>query len=239
MFDCLLKGFKIFANKKTLIIIVLILLSFFATNYISNYFIDSFEYGTSWSQLPTYIVNYYGYIIIFLILGIFATYFVSNYIYYLIAHTILKSKKKPIKDFTKVFNYTIFMSFVYFFILFLLYLCFLKINFFTIVFLIIVAIVSIVISLVSGLAIMFLPVSKTLKESFNRAWLFLKKKFWLLLVLIILLGIIISIISFAFEYTAILWLSNYLYAELVLQSITTVVLTMYSSAVIVYFLKKK
>jgi len=239
MLECLLKGFKVFANKKTIAIVILFLISFLGLNYLVNYIIDTFTFSETIVSLPMYIIGYYGISLLWLILGLFAVFFVSNYVSYLIAHLVFKSKRKPLDDLTKVLGYTFFMSIIFSFMYFIMYLLLLSPGIISIILMIIFAIITIVITLIAGLAILLLPVSKTLKESFDRAWLFLKKKFWLLVALMILLGIITLIISFILEYASILWLSNSAYAELILQSVAGTIITMYSIAVIACFIKKK
>ncbi len=239
MLECLGKGFKIFANKKTIAIIVLFLISFFGMNYLVNYIIDTFYFSASLQVLPIYIINYYSYTLIWLVLGFFFVFFLGNYVSYLIAHAILKSKRNVYKDISKVFVYSFFVSLIFVLFYFLLYLITIKPGIISIILLIILAIVSMVISLITSLTILFLAVSKTIREAFDRAWLFLKKKFWLLIVLMILLGIITIIISFGLEYASVLWLSQSPYVELILQSVSNTIITMYCIAVIACFIKKK
>lgn len=241
MFKCLFKGLKIFTSKKTLLIIILFLISMFGINYISNYVIDTITLTPSITEMPTYLFNYYSYILLFLILGYFVTFLINNYVSYLISHTMLKSKKDTKKAISVVFIYTLFMSIVFLFFFFFIYLMFVifKFGFITILLLLILAIVAFVISLVSGLAIIFLPVSNTLKESFERAWLFLKKKFWALMLLTLILGTINIIISYSFTYLITLAFSESYYLDLILQSVLNTVLTMYTVAVFACYIKKK
>lgn len=241
MFDCLLKGFKIFASKKTVIIIILFLISMFGINYISNYIIDTIIYPSSLSELPTFLFNYYGYVLLFIVLGYFFAFLISNYVTYLISHTILKSKKDPKKAISSVFVYSLFLSAILLLFSFFIYLDFIifKFVFISIILLFIIAISALVVSIVATLAIIFLPVSDTIKESFDRSWLFLKKKFWALLFLTLILGIINIIISYLFTYLLTLIFSNNYYLELIIQTVANTILSMYSVAVIAYFIKKK
>ncbi|MFA5746289.1 MAG: hypothetical protein WC932_05555 [archaeon] len=239
MLGSLLKGFKIFANKKTILIIVLFLASMLGLNYLINYIANTIYLETSFSQIPIFLTNYYGYELLLFILGFFFLFALSNYVSYLIAHTVLHSKKNIYEDISKVLIYSLFTSVIFLFIYLLAYLILLNPGIISIILLIILAIMSFVISLVIGLAVLFLPVSKTTKESLERSWLFLKKKFWLLFALLILLGIINFIFSFIFEYLNILLLSGSIYGELILQSVANTILTMYTVAVFAYFMKKK
>lgn len=241
MLDCLIKGFKIFVSKKTLLIIVLFLISMFGINYIGNYIIDTITYSPSISEFPTFLFNYYSYILFFIALGYFVGFLISNYVTYLIAHTVLKSKKSHKKAITNVFVYTLFLSIILLFFIFFIYLNFLILKFgvLFIIFLIIIAIVALVVSLVSGLAIIFLPVSKTLNEGFERAWLFLKKKFWGLVLLTLILGVINLIISYSLTYLIYFAFSKSYYLELIIQSVLNTILTMYTVAVFAYYIKKK
>lgn len=241
MFDSLIKGFKIFLSKKTILIIVLFLISLFGMNYIGNYVIDTVTYSPSFSEFPAFLINYYGYILLLLVVGYFVGFFISNYVTYLIAHTMLKSKKNYKKAIGSVFVYTLFLSLVIFIFITLIYLNVLIFNFglLFIVFLSIIAISAFVVYLVSGLAIIFLPVSNTLNDSFKRAWLFLKKRFWSLVLLILILGVINIIIFYALTYLIYFAFSRSYYLELILQSVLNTVLTMYSVAVVAYYIKKK
>ena len=241
MLESLIKGFKIFVSKKTLLIIVLFLISMFGVNYIGNYIVDTITFSPSISEYPTFLFNYYGYTLLFIVLGYFVAFFISNYVTYLIAHTMLKSKKNYKKAIANVFVYTLFLSVVFLFFIFFIYLIALifKFGFVFIILLLIIAISAFVVSLVSGLAIIFLPVSKTLNESFERAWLFLKKKFWGLVLLVLLLAVINFVISYALTYLIYLAFSKSYYLELILESVLSIILTMYSFAVIASYIKKK
>lgn len=241
MFDSLVKGFKIFFSKKTILIIVLFLISMFGMNYIGNFIIDTITISPSFSEFPAFLINYYSYILLFIIIGYFVGFLINNYVTYLVAHTMLKSKKNYKKAIGNVFVYTLFLSIVFLIFIALIYVIILifKVGFLFIIFLLIIAILAFVVSLVSGLAIIFLPVSNTLNESFKRAWLFLKKRFWSFVLLMLILGIVNFIISYALTYLVFLAFSKSFYLELILQSVLNTVLTMYSVAVLAYFIKKK
>ena len=241
MLDCLIKGFKIFASKKTLLIIVLFLISMFGINYLSNYILDTLVYPASILELPNFLFNYYGYILLFIVLGYFVAFLINNYVTYLISHTILKSKKNYKKEMSKVFVYSLFLSMILLLFFFFIYLdiTVFKFGFISIILLFIIAISALIVSLVAELAIIFLPVSKTLNESFERAWLFLKKKFWALVLLTIILGIINILISYSFTYLITLAFTNSAYLELIIQSVLNTILTMYTIAVFAYYIKKK
>jgi hypothetical protein len=104
--------------------------------------------------------------------------------------------------------------------------------------LIILGIIALVVSFITFFGILFLPVSNTIKDSLRNSWGFIKKRFWAIVLMIIILGVINILISYAFEmiYTRI---KDSEIISLILFIFTNTIITMYTTSVFSSFIKKK
>lgn len=231
-------GFKAFINKKTPIVIALLLFTFFGFNYISNTLLEDLVIGINLKEYPLFLINYYQFDLLWFALATIGLFFLSNIATYLISNIITKSKKDIISDIPNCLVYTILIFLIFSFLGLIGYLSLLVMGYFSIIMLIIIAIIAIVVSLVTTFGILFLPVSKDIKESLSRSWVFIKKKFWLIVLMVLILGILNLAISYLFE---IIYgqIKDSETTVIILFSIINVILSTYTIAVFSSFIKKK
>lgn len=237
MLNNFVKGLKVFLNKKIIFISLLFIITIFCFNYISNTIAESLVVGVNLQQYPSFLINYYGLDLLWLLLGVIALMFIGNYATYLISHLINNSKKDIFKDIKSCFIYTLIICLFFSCLTILIYFSIININLFTIVLLIVITILAIILSLITNFAILFLPVTKTIKESFKNSWGFIKKKFWLIIVMLILLGLINVTVSYFFD-MFIKKISNE-NIKVILFILVNLILTIYTTAVLSSFIKKK
>lgn len=238
MFKDLVNGLRVFINKKTPLVLALLLSTFFGFNYVSNTLSEDLILGVSLKEYPSFLINYYGFELLWFLVLVFGFFFLTNYATYLISHIINKSNKKILADIPNCITYTFFVSLIFLALGIIGYLSMLYLGAFAIVLLVIIGILALVISLETTFGLIFLAVSKNIKESLSRAWVFLKQKFWILLLLIIILGIINFMISYFFE----LILYKYQDSEtiaLILYASINVIISAYMTGVFSSFIKKR
>jgi hypothetical protein len=238
MLNNLLNGFKVFVNKKTPLIVLLFAFSFFGLNYLSNVLFEELAIGISLKEYPSFLVNYYRFDLFWFILAMIGLFFLSNLGMYLIANSITKSNKKIKTDVFNCLTYTILTAIFFLFIGLIGYFSVLPSGYFSIIMLIILGIIALVVSFITFFGILFLPVSNTIKDSLRNSWGFIKKRFWAIILMIIILGIINVAISYAFEiiYTRI---KDSEIISLILFIFTNTIITMYTTSVFSSFIKKK
>jgi len=238
MLNYFVNGLKVFINKRTPLFMAFYLLVFFGINYISNTLIDEeIILGISLKEYPSFLINYYGLDLLWVLLGIFAISIISNYLMYLISHTINKSKRNIYADIYNCIIYTLLIALFFSFLGLMLYFLILYMGWISLFLFIILIIITIVVVLITNFGILFLPVSKNIKDSLNKSWWFIRKKFWLMIVLFIIIGILSYGFVNLFNLLGLYFKSNS--AKIVLFIIINTISTMYTIAVFSSFIKKR
>lgn len=238
MFKSFVDGFKAFADKKTPFVLLILIAIFFASNYVTNTIIEELPVGVSLNEYPSFLINYFGIDLFWLALLMFAIFFFTNYAIYLISSIITKTNKNALSDIPTCLLYSFFVWLLLFAMCFLLYLSAVYLGVIGIILNIVLAIVIFVISLITALGIVFLPVSKNIKDALSKAWVFLKKNFWGF----VLLALILLVISYLAEYLFTFLFLSQAYDETlanILYSIGNALVTIYLIAVLSAFIKKK
>lgn len=237
MFRDLKNGLKALKNKKTPLVIILFLVVFLISNFLSNILMEDLVLGISLKEYPSFLINYYGFDLIWFLLLFFFVFFISNYVIFLVSHIVNNSKKRITEEIPNCFRFTILISLIYFILFSIYYFSFLYLGVFSIIIVLIVGIVSLVISIYTMFGLMFLAVSKNIKESLRNAWFLLKKKFWSFIFLIIVVAIINFILSASFlslldKHPDMIFLTVIFY-------VLTILFSIYSLGVFSSFIKKR
>ncbi|GEM_PF-999800 len=205
MLVSIIKGLNVFRKKFILPVILftaIYIIAFFTSDYLLNLLANAIDFSsldllTTMSIAPIFfhIMELFGFYLVLLVFLFFILFSINNYIVYIIISII--SNKKNIKNTAIVFRYCL----VFFLILccfgFLYSLLLLKITTIAIIFLILLTLLLFIVLYVFFLALFFMGSENdlSLKKGLQKAWLFLKKKFWLITIFIILLAIILEAIN--------------------------------------------
>lgn len=234
MFKNLKNALNVFKNKKIIIVLMLILISFFGFNFITNTIVDEFVLGVSFKEFPSFAINYYGFSLIWMLLLCFLFLFTFNYSNYLISHTINESKKKIISDISNCFMFTLLFSLVLLTFGIFYYLSIVYLGAFSIFGILLLQIISFVVMLVLMFGILFLAVSSNINESLKRSWIFIQKKFWKIILLVVVIGLIYWGWTYLFD----LLIAKYMNLEIIIYPITSTILITYIISVFSSLIKK-
>jgi hypothetical protein len=243
MLECLFKGWNIFWKKNTLVSIIFSLISIFYTYFNYDFIVTSISEITlenlNFSNVGNtlfYIIKYLDYKFYLIIILIFINIFLIFYNTYIIS---LNNSKKIFK-FKDIFNYSLLFFLVTVTLAIINILLIYNLSLLTILLLIITTLFFLVLILISNISVILLALNEknTLKIAIKKAWIFIKEKFWLYVVFIILINITMSIIYYIIDLIYYLLFGYLLTAMIIMYVLYMLITILYSINSLKLFIKK-
>jgi len=249
MLDILVNGWNFFSKKAYLLYAFLITLIYVGFTVVFSGYITNTITTMSEQIINIKAIHFFGYFykeMIIIALFWLAGLIIINYLCYVIGRS---NSDKKIKNTGNGLGKTIVYSLIFFFVILativigLIFLSFIESSLLLailfLILLIILAIFSVVIVLLFSIGVFHMGLNGTpINQSLTDAWVFLKKRFWLLIGFIILIAIFLGIIYFLIDSLYYIIFGYNEIASMIIRYILLFIFLLYSTNSVALFIKK-